>query len=94
MHVVRPLVYTDEMSERAKIFTSGDSQAVRLPKSMEFPNDLSEVLVRRVGRAVILEPEPAPDEGWSAEFLASLGSWDEEIERLPRSVGVPKDPFE
>jgi antitoxin VapB len=79
------------MAGRAKIFSNGGSQAVRLPKSCRFPDDQREVLVHRVGRRVILEP---PDE-WSSEFLETLGAWKEEIER-PRngSVSKKKDPFE
>jgi antitoxin VapB len=38
----------------AKIFWSGRSQAVRLPKEFRF--DSSEVRIRRQGNAVILEP--------------------------------------
>lgn len=78
------------MAERAKIFTNGGSQAVRLPKSVRFPESQREVVARRSGRRVILEPA---DE-WSPEFLASLGSWDEEIERPPQQpIGRKKDPF-
>jgi antitoxin VapB len=40
--------------ERAKIFWSGRSQAVRLPKDFRFEGD--EVRIRRHGNAVILEP--------------------------------------
>jgi antitoxin VapB len=40
--------------ERAKIFWSGRSQAVRLPKEFRF--DGEEVRIRRHGSAVILEP--------------------------------------
>lgn len=39
---------------RAKIFTHGGSQAVRLPKAFRF--DGSEVRIRREGARVILEP--------------------------------------
>jgi virulence-associated protein VagC len=79
------------MSERATIFNDGDSQAVRLPESCRFPDDQREVLVRRVGRRVILEPA---DE-WSSEFAEALGAWKEPIERPPsRAVSKMKDPFE
>lgn len=37
-----------------KIFTHGRSQAVRLPKAFRLPG--TEVRVRRVGQAVLLEP--------------------------------------
>lgn len=78
------------MTQRAKIFTNGGSQAVRLPKNCRFPDDQSEVLVRRVGRRVILEPS---DE-WSSEFVSALGAWKEDIER-PRAKPISKkrDPF-
>ena len=39
---------------RAKLFTHGGSQAVRLPKAFRFEG--AEVTVRREGDAVILEP--------------------------------------
>lgn len=40
--------------ETAKLFWSGRSQAVRLPKDFRFQGD--EVRIRRRGSAVILEP--------------------------------------
>ncbi|MGO8087362.1 antitoxin [Rhizobium leguminosarum] len=40
--------------ETAKIFWSGNSQAVRLPKQFHFDGD--SVTIRRQGRAIILEP--------------------------------------
>jgi antitoxin VapB len=84
-------VYTFTMSGRAKIFTNGGSQAVRLPKSVRFPTSQREVIARRSGKRVILEPA---DE-WSPEFLLSLGSWNEEIERpRQRPIGTKKDPWE
>ena len=42
----------------AKLFMHGRSQAVRLPKEFRFPG--KEVRVRRVGRAVVLEPLDQP----------------------------------
>jgi len=38
----------------AKLFRNGDSQAVRLPKEFRFEG--SEVLIKRVGNAVVLLP--------------------------------------
>ncbi|MDE1992244.1 MAG: AbrB/MazE/SpoVT family DNA-binding domain-containing protein [Rhizobiaceae bacterium] len=40
--------------ETAKVFWSGRSQAVRLPKEYRF--DTTEVRIRRQGQAIILEP--------------------------------------
>ncbi len=42
--------------DTAKLFWSGRSQAVRLPKAFRFEQD--EVRIRRQGQAVILEPIP------------------------------------
>lgn len=39
----------------AKLFKNGDSQAVRLPKEFRFDGD--EVLIQRVGNAVVLLPK-------------------------------------
>lgn len=47
--------------ERAKIFQSGRSQAVRLPKEFRFNG--SEVFVKRIGKAVVLLPT---DDAWDS----------------------------
>jgi antitoxin VapB len=47
--------------DTAKIFWSGRSQAVRLPKDYRFDGD--SVRIRRHGNAVVLEPVPA-DWAW------------------------------
>lgn len=53
---------------RAKVFWTGRSQAVRLPKEFRF--DAEEVTVRREGNAVILEPLGEWPEGWVESFLS------------------------
>ena len=45
--------------DTAKVFWSGRSQAVRLPRA--FRVDAGEVRIRRRGRAIVLEPIP---ESW------------------------------
>ena len=50
---------------RAKLFWNGRSQAVRLPKEFRFEGD--EVLIRREGEAVILEPVRRQD--WPRAFF-------------------------
>ena len=58
------------MSEqRAKVFWSGRSQAVRLPRDFRFKGD--EVRIRRHGSAVILEPV-AEDWGWLDALAGKL----------------------
>jgi virulence-associated protein VagC len=44
----------DAAPRRAKLFWNGRSQAVRLPKEFRFSGD--EVMIRREGDAVVLEP--------------------------------------
>jgi antitoxin VapB len=53
----------------AKIFWSGRSQAVRLPKDFRF--DASEVRIRKHGNAVILEPV-AHDWAWLSAVVGPL----------------------
>ena len=79
---------------RAKIFTNGGSQAVRLPKEFRFPKGQREVSIRRVGKKVILEPAEPPSE-WTPEFLAVIGSWKGKIPR-PKSTPISKakNPFD
>lgn len=55
--------------ETAKVFWSGRSQAVRLPKAYRFESD--EVRIRRHGDAVILEPV-ARDWAWLDSLVGSL----------------------
>jgi antitoxin VapB len=45
-----------ESSDTAKVFMSGKSQAVRLPKKFRFTDGCDEVSVRQVGRHLILSP--------------------------------------
>ncbi|MGQ0582102.1 MAG: antitoxin [Reyranella sp.] len=67
------------MSQFAKVFRSGNSQAVRLPKDFRF--DVEEVEISREGDAVILRPRhdvstpwaslrAAVDRGFSSDFMA------------------------
>ncbi|MFA6041002.1 MAG: type II toxin-antitoxin system VapB family antitoxin [Methylophilus sp.] len=58
--------------DNAKVFWSGRSQAVRLPKEFRFDTD--EVRIRKHGNAVILEPV-ATDWAW----LANLAPLDDDF---------------
>ncbi len=51
------------MTQRAKVFQSGNSQAVRLPKEFRF--DVDELEITREGDAVILRPAVRNKEVWS-----------------------------
>jgi antitoxin VapB len=58
------------MADTAKVFWSGRSQAVRLPKEFRF--DATEVSIRRDGRAVILEPVADDEWAWLKELQGSV----------------------
>ncbi|MDV4182686.1 antitoxin [Rhizobium brockwellii] len=55
--------------ETAKIFWSGRSQAVLLPKEFRFDGD--SVAIRRQGRAIILEPI-SDDWDWIADLAGPV----------------------
>lgn len=55
----------------AKVFKSGNSQAVRLPK--EYQLDVDEVIIKRVGNMLILIPESGV---WD-NFEKSLSMFDD-----------------
>ncbi len=58
------------MTHQAKLFKTGGSQAVRLPKEYRF-EDADNVLIYRQGNRIILEPaEPE----WSQQFLELAGA--------------------
>ncbi|MBI5968825.1 MAG: antitoxin [Deltaproteobacteria bacterium] len=57
----------------ARLFRNGQSQAVRLPKEYRFSGN--RVLIKRVGKAVILLPEKGP---WTPLF-ESLSRFSEDF---------------
>ena len=52
------------MPQVAKVFKSGNSQAVRLPKAFRF--NVAEVEVSREGDAIILRPHPKSKRDWNS----------------------------
>lgn len=52
------------MPQYAKVFQSGNSQAIRLPKEFRF--DVDQVEVTREGDAVILRPRSRRRERWAS----------------------------
>jgi antitoxin VapB len=59
--------------KRAKVFWTGRSQAIRLPKEFRFQTDT--VLVRRQGRAVVVEPAHEWPEGYVQSFAGLPGNF-------------------
>ena len=72
------------MTQTAKLFMNGRSQAVRLPAEFRFAG--SEVLIEREGDAVVLRPKP---EGWDDFFARSSQVPDDYLAR--RDDHPPED---
>lgn len=73
----------------AKLFTTGGSQAVRLPKEFRF--DADEVSIRREGHAVVLEP--LKKRKWPRGFFASIRVADPKFRRPPQGRMPPAPKF-
>jgi antitoxin VapB len=74
----------------AKVFTTGRSQAVRLPKAFRF--NTTEVTIERQGDAVILRPKlQSKDEWWDEmdKILAGFEGMPEEIDRDRSGLSDP-----
>ncbi len=57
--------------EKASVFKSNKSQAVRLPKSVALPDDVKRVDVVAVGRTRIITPEGTSWDEWFAAETVS-----------------------
>ncbi|MDD5310032.1 MAG: AbrB/MazE/SpoVT family DNA-binding domain-containing protein [Deltaproteobacteria bacterium] len=65
-----------EKHDKAKVFWTGRSQAVRLPREYRF--EVTEVSIRRDGRAVVLEPVDARP--WPTGYFSSFGPLGDDFE--------------
>lgn len=66
------------MTQTAKLFRNGNSQAVRLPREFRFQGD--QVRIRRDGDAVVLEP-----------IITNVKEWLADIRRHPLSKDFMAD---
>jgi virulence-associated protein VagC len=73
-YVDDPSIYAYILRMRgvAKVFWSGNSQAVRLPRECRFPEGVESLLVRRDGNRIVLEP-PARRK-FTRRFWKALGA--------------------
>lgn len=72
----------------AKVFTTGRSQAVRLPKAFRFDTD--EVTIEKVGNAVVLRPKQTHDEWWT-QMESAMNGLRGQIEPVERDRSPLKD---
>lgn len=73
------------MEHKAKVFKSGNSQAVRLPKEYQFSEE--EVRIQRVGNAVILLPSGDPWESFRNSLEQFSDDFMEDGRRQPADPG-------
>ena len=80
------------MPHTAKIFQSGNSQAVRLPKAFRF--DVDEVEITREGDAVVLRPRRGSAERWQTLLAALEGGFSDDFmaEGREQPTMPPDDP--
>lgn len=78
--------------DTAKIFTTGRSQAVRLPKAFRFAT--SEVTIERQGDAVILRPK-LDSATWGQQVLAAVAAFDSDfkLERADEWLQSDREPL-
>ncbi|MBE2293448.1 MAG: AbrB/MazE/SpoVT family DNA-binding domain-containing protein [Phycisphaerales bacterium] len=72
--------------QTARLFTNGNSQAVRLPKEFRFEGD--EIIIKKVGNAVILLPKTYDYHDLKA-LLGEIGPLD--LERQQPETDQPRD---
>ena len=73
------------MTDTAKVFWSGRSQAVRLPK--RFRVEGNEVRIKRDGKKIILEPVAGT---W--DWLDGLGTFDDDFIAAVNEAPPPAEP--
>ena len=83
-----------------RVFKSGNSLAVRIPKELAFPADVQEVEIERIGNTLVLQPVerqtladlPAIFAMFSADFMAGGREFHEQKEReWPPAWGIAAD---
>lgn len=72
---------------KAKVFWTGRSQAIRLPKEFRFETDT--VLVHREGRAVVVEPLHE----WPERYVDSFAGVADDFDRPPQGKSQKRPPF-
>lgn len=73
--------------DTAKLFTTGGSQGVRLPKEYRF--ERAEVSIRKEGKAVIIEPKSK--RRWPQNFFKQIRVTDRRFRR-PEQGSLPPVP--
>ena len=83
---------TTAVLSTAKVFTTGRSQAVRLPKAFRFTT--SEVTIERQGDAVILRPKVQTKDEWWDEMEQILAGFEGMPDHIERDRSKLSDPVQ
>jgi len=75
---------------QTKVFVTNKSQAVRLPKAVAFPDDVSEVSITAVGSTRVIAPV---NKSWDSWFDSGKVTSDFMDERSQPEVQI-RDPFD
>jgi antitoxin VapB len=75
----------------AKVFWSGNSQAVRLPKELRFPPGTEEVEIHRDGEALVLKVRRRNE--WPADFWRAFEGMPADFNR-PAAMKQQRKTFE
>jgi antitoxin VapB len=75
----------------ARVFWSGRSQAIRLPK--EFRVDERDLLISRRGKRLVLEPRPisVDDKGWPRSFWKLFGALPDDFDTGARHQAAERE---
>ena len=77
-------------STSSTVFTSNRSQAVRLPKSVAFPENVHRVEILRLGRSRLVVPE---GERWDDFFLTGPHVSDDFLTDRVQPAAEEREPF-
>jgi antitoxin VapB len=82
---------TGEEPRVARVFWSGRSQAVRLPK--DFRVNEEELIISRRGKALVLTPRrvPVDEKGWPRSFWKLFGQLPSDFDLGGRDEGEERD---
>lgn len=72
----------------ARVFMTGRSQAIRIPKQFRFRTD--EVYIEQVGDQIILSPKP---KSWAQYFISAKHFTEDFPDRIEALVPEEREPF-
>ena len=78
----------DSAQDVAKVFMSGNSQAVRLPRAYRFDDSIEQLEIKKVGDSLVLTPKSNADNSWAKRVDDWFCTGDD------FAITVPDDPLD